>query len=105
PCISPLNSLSYSEHTLRNHPMNSAMDTSARDCLVGVVTSDADLEKFSAEHAYRVPARAIGSALSADALEQSKVLALYQTSSIRNGIRSEIELWGEIDEIATRTRR
>ncbi len=77
----------------------------ARDCLVAVITSDADLHRLREEGWYRIPDRALGRQLSRDALDQASALALYQTSSVRDGLPSAIELWGEIDERRTLARR
>jgi hypothetical protein len=76
-----------------------------RDCLVAVVTNDADLARFTDERWYRIPDRALGRSLSADAFEESNILALYQTTGIRNGLPSAVELWGEIDEVVRMYRR
>lgn len=79
--------------------------TPARDCLVAVITSDADLQRLREEGWYRIPDRALGRQLARDALEESSSLALYQTSSVRDGLPSAIELWGEIGERRTLARR
>jgi hypothetical protein len=80
-------------------------DAPLRDCLIAVVNNDRDLERFTHDGCYRIPGRAIGRAISPRALEESRVLALYQTSSISAGLRGAVELWGEIAEVSWRTRR
>lgn len=76
-----------------------------RDCLVAVVNHDADLRRFRDEAWYRIPERALGRSVGRDALQQSSVLALYQTGDITDGLPSSIELWGEISEVETLPRR
>lgn len=79
--------------------------STARDCLVAVITSDADLQRLREEGWYRIPERAFGRQLARDALDEASALALYQTASVRDGLPSAIELWGEIDELRTLARR
>src|SRR5437868_2731465 len=76
-----------------------------RDCLIAVVTNDADLKRFSEQRWYRIPERAIGRSLKVDSFDQFRKLALYQTSLVSNGLPSSIELWGEIDEVLRMSRR
>lgn len=76
-----------------------------RDTLIAVVTNDADLRRFAEEGWYRIPARAIGRTLAADALPQLSAIALYQTGAITGGLPSAIELWGEVTEITSQLRR
>lgn len=67
-----------------------------RDCLVAVVNNDRDLERFSNERWYRIPANALGRRLGRNALEESEYLALYQTAAVENGLPGAIELWGRV---------
>ena len=76
-----------------------------RDCLIGVVTNDADLERFARDRIYRIPTRSLGRALGATALDETKYLALYQTSSIAEGLPGAIEMWGEVEKISRQLRR
>jgi hypothetical protein len=76
-----------------------------RDALVAVVREDCDLERFRSERWYRIPARAMGTALGAGTLHEAGALALYQTTSITAGLPGAIELWGEIESIERRVRR
>lgn len=76
-----------------------------RDTLVAVVTNDTDLQRFAEEGWYRIPARAVGRTLAADALQQTSTLALYQTGAITAGLPSAIELWGEVTEVLPKLRR
>lgn len=76
-----------------------------RDCLVAVVTTDADLARFNDERWYRVPARSVGRSIGADALGELRHIALYQSGSIHNGLRSSIELHSSIDRIEIAPRR
>lgn len=76
-----------------------------RDCLVAVVTSDADLARFTDELWYRMPVRAVGRALAADALEGIRTIALYQTAALTAGLPSAIELYGTVTGIGIETRR
>jgi hypothetical protein len=80
-------------------------DAIVRDCLVAVVTNDADLHRFARDRWYRVPARAVGHAIGSGALEESRSLALYQTSGVRDGLPGAIELWGDVEEMLTLPRR
>jgi hypothetical protein len=79
--------------------------TLQRDCLVAVVTNDTDLARFADEHWYRIPSRALGRALSADALAETRHIALYQTGSITSGLASSIELHGVVEAITVGPRR
>lgn len=76
-----------------------------RDTLVAVVTNDTDLQRFAEEGWYRIPARAVGRTLAADALQQTSTLALYQTGAITAGLPSAIELWGEVAQVLPKLRR
>jgi hypothetical protein len=76
-----------------------------RDCLIAVVNNDADLRRFTDEHWYRIPGRAVGRMLGAGALAEASVLALYQTASIGGGMPGAIELWGEIAQRLVVARR
>lgn len=82
-----------------------ATDTIVRDCLVAVVTNDADLRRFTHDRWYRVPVRAVGRAIGEDALREARTLALYQTSGIRDGLPGTIELWGDVEEMLMLPRR
>lgn len=75
-----------------------------RDCLVAVVTTDADLTRFVDEHWYRIPCRALGHVLSADALAEVRHLALYQTGSITAGLPCAIELHAAVTGISVEPR-
>lgn len=75
-----------------------AFDEKNRDCLVAVVNNDADLHRFIDERWYRIPARAIGRSLGVGAIEESNILALYQTAGVNAGLPGAIEMWGEIEE-------
>ena len=88
--------------TAMNHSRNGERK---RDVLVAVVREDVDLERFRNERWYRIPARALGHALSAETLGDATTLALYQTTSIAAGMPGTIELWGEIECVERRTRR
>jgi len=76
-------------------------DEVSRDCLVAVVTNDADLRRFTDEHWYRIPARAVGRSITEAAVRQAGLLALYQTSGVRDGLPGAIEFWGEVREMQT----
>jgi hypothetical protein len=76
-----------------------------RDCLIAVVNSDDDIARFLNDRWYRIPMRAIGRSIGKGALDESRILALYQTSTIHSGLPSAIELWGEIDDIRQLRRR
>lgn len=80
-------------------------DRPVRDCLVAVVNSDEDLQRFTGEGTYRIPARAVGRSLSRAGLYEARVLALYQTASIAAGLPSAIELWGDIEHCELLPRR
>ena len=84
---------------------DSPLTCETRDCLVAVVTCDADLRRFIDEKWYRIPARAVGRSVAAETLREVRALALYQTSTITAGLPSAIELWGEIEEVRECTRR
>jgi hypothetical protein len=79
--------------------------TLQRDCLVAVVTNDADLARFATERWYRIPARAIGRTLAADALTDLRHIALYQTCSVTAGLPGAVELHGAVSSITTEVRR
>ncbi|HVK36915.1 MAG TPA: hypothetical protein VNA88_00155 [Candidatus Kapabacteria bacterium] len=76
-----------------------------RDCLVAVVSSDADLARFTDELWYRIPARALGRAISADALDELRHIALYQTGTITAGLPGTVEVHGAIASITVEPRR
>jgi hypothetical protein len=76
-----------------------------RDCLVAVVSTDADLARFTDELWYRIPARSLGRALSADALTELRHIALYQTGAITAGLPGTIEVHGAISSIDVELRR
>jgi hypothetical protein len=82
-----------------------AANGATRDCLVAVVNNDLDLKRFSEEHWYRIPKRAVGRTVGAGALAEANVLALYQTASIGAGLPGAIELWGEVAERLVTPRR
>ena len=84
---------------------SSTTNPSLRNCLVAVVTNDADLLRFTDEHWYRVPARSLGKSLSVDTLNESTTLALYQTGGIESGLPSAIEQWGEMTRLEQMLRR
>ena len=75
-----------------------SLDARTRDCLVAVVNNDADLHRFSRERWYRIPARSVGRSLAGEAIEESRILAIYQTAGVNAGLPGAIELWGEIEE-------
>lgn len=80
-------------------------DPSPRDCLVAVVNNDLDLERFTRDRWYRIPERALGRSLRRESLREISALALYQTAGISAGLPGAIELWGEVEDISTLTRR
>lgn len=82
-----------------------ATDGMIRDCLVAVVNNDRDLQRFAGEGLYRIPARAVGRTVAADAITETNLLALYQTAAIGAGMPSAVELWGEIEERIVAPRR
>jgi hypothetical protein len=75
---------------------NNDAATPMRDCLIGVVGNDADLERFRSERWYRIPERALGRSLSIDALHETRALALYQTGAITAGLPGAIELYANV---------
>jgi hypothetical protein len=79
--------------------------TLQRDCLVAVVTTDLDLARFVDGHWYRIPVRALGRMISADALEDLRHIALYQTASVTTALPSAIEFHGRIASITIEQRR
>lgn len=79
--------------------------TLQRDCLVAVVTSDADLARFVDGGLYRIPDRSIGRLLSHASLAQTKRVALYQTGSITDGLPSVVELHGAVERVTIEQRR
>jgi hypothetical protein len=83
----------------------SASQSEERDCLIAVVNNDADMHRFRNERWYRIPARAIGRSLGKESLDESRILALYQTSTIQSGVPGTIELWGEIEDVQQLSRR
>jgi hypothetical protein len=76
-----------------------------RNCLIGIVTTDQNLHEFLDHGHYRIPARAIGRSLAARALEETELLALYQTQRLADGLSGAIEIYGEITERRVATRR
>ena len=84
---------------------SASQQSEQRDCLIGVVNNDTDMQRFRDERWYRIPARAMGRSLSRESLDESRILALYQTSTVHSGLPGTIELWGEIDEVQQLSRR
>jgi hypothetical protein len=83
----------------------SASQSEQRDCLIAVINNDTDMQRFRDERWYRIPARAIGRSLRKESLDESRILALYQTSTVQSGLPGTIELWGEIEEVQQLSRR
>ncbi len=74
------------------------------DTLVAVVSRDHDLQTFLDHRTYRIPDRVLGRSLARGALQECRVLALYQSSRITAGLPSAIEWWGDVEEVETRLR-
>ncbi len=75
-----------------------------RDALVAVVTNDIDLERFRTQGWYRIPERALGRSLSVGAIRETNALALYQTSSITDGLPGAVELCANVRALSICTR-
>lgn len=76
-----------------------------RDCLVAVVTSDADLSRFIDDCWYRIPDRVIGRLLAYRSLAEIRRIGLYQSGSVSKGLPGVIEVHGAIEGISVETRR
>ncbi len=76
-----------------------------RDCLVGVVSTDADLARFLQERWYRIPERTLGRALARDALDSASLIAIYQSGSLGTGLPGAIEWFADIERVERVRRR